>query len=178
MAKAGNMLAVLWLLRSRRRMTAHQLAAELEISVRTVYRYIDDLCASGVPVLADSGHEGGYSLPDSFRGAPLIFEPDELAALSQAALFARAAGHPLSEALGKALAKVGRNLTAEQKRDLQTGPDRGVRARAAGGGALGHLPRYLLTLGTGIRVAAPADLRAELAALARAWAEYHNAEIG
>lgn len=69
-------------------MTAAQIAAELEISQRTVYRYIDALSASGVPVVAEAGPEGGYSLPDQFRAAPLFFEAQELLALSQAGLFA------------------------------------------------------------------------------------------
>lgn len=114
MAKADNLLAVLWLLRSRRKMTAGQLAEALETSVRTVYRYIDALCASGVPVIADTGPDGGYSLPENFRGAPLFFEPTELVALFQAADFAREGGHPHSEALGNALEKIRRTLAPEQ----------------------------------------------------------------
>lgn len=46
MAKADNMLSILWLLRSGKQMTAQRLADELEIHIRTVYRCIDALCAS------------------------------------------------------------------------------------------------------------------------------------
>lgn len=62
MSKADNMLAILWLLKSRKRMTAKQFSDALEIHVRTVYRYIDALCASGVPIISDAGYNGGYSL--------------------------------------------------------------------------------------------------------------------
>jgi hypothetical protein len=48
MSKADNMLFILWLLKMGKRLTAKQLAEELEIHIRTVYRYIDALCASGV----------------------------------------------------------------------------------------------------------------------------------
>lgn len=41
MAKLDYMLSALWLLAPRKRVTAEQLAEELEVSVRTVYRYID-----------------------------------------------------------------------------------------------------------------------------------------
>lgn len=119
MAKADNLLAILWLLRLRKRMTAPQIAAELETSVRTVYRYIDALCASGVPIEAETGPDGGYRLPDSFRSAPLFFEPMELVALFHAALFARGSGHPYTEALEAALKKVRLNLSPEQIDQLE-----------------------------------------------------------
>ncbi len=119
MVKSDNLLAVLWLLRSRRRMTAAQLASELETSVRTVYRYIDALCAAGAPIISDSGPEGGYSLPENFQRAPLFFEPTELVALFQAAEFAQKAGHPYSEALVTALRKVRLTLTDEQAGSLE-----------------------------------------------------------
>ena len=74
MSKADNMLAILWLLKSEKKMTAKQLSDELEIHIRTVYRYIDSLCASGVPIVSDSGHNGGYSLLHNFTKAPLFFD--------------------------------------------------------------------------------------------------------
>jgi predicted DNA-binding transcriptional regulator YafY len=119
MAKADNLLAVLWLLKSHRRLTAAQIAESLEMSIRTVYRYIDALCASGVPVIADTGADGGYRLPDSFRSTPLFFEATELVALFQAAQFARQAGHPYTGALETALTKVQRNLAPEQAAELE-----------------------------------------------------------
>lgn len=99
-------------------MTAAQLAAALETSERTIYRYIDALGASGVPIVADAGHQGGYTLTEAFRGAPLWFAADELVALFQAALFAHQGGYPYSGALVAALGKVRRNLTPEQEGEL------------------------------------------------------------
>ncbi|MGE5675631.1 MAG: helix-turn-helix transcriptional regulator, partial [Mycobacterium leprae] len=95
------------------------LAEQLETSVRTIYRYVDALCASGVPILADAGPDGGYSLPDRFRSAPLFFESDELVALFQAALLARVADHPYPDALARALDKVRHNLGPEQAEQLE-----------------------------------------------------------
>ncbi|MGM0883547.1 MAG: helix-turn-helix transcriptional regulator [Bacillota bacterium] len=105
MAKWDNMLKILWMLRSRN-MTAEQIAEDLEMSVRTVYRYIDALCASGVPIIAEPGHDGGYSLPGSFKQAPLFFDPAELKAVLHAALFAQGAGYPLEDDLQRALQKI------------------------------------------------------------------------
>lgn len=114
-AKWDNMLAILWLLKSRTRMTALQIAETLEISVRTVYRYIDSLCASGVPIVAESGHDGGYFLQETFREVPLFFGPAELKAMVHAALFAQGAGYPFGDDLERALRKIQFHLNEEQR---------------------------------------------------------------
>lgn len=119
MAKADQLLAVLWLLRSRSRMTAEQLAEQLETSVRTIYRYIDALCMSGVPVEAEPGHGGGYRLPPTFREAPLFFNIDELKAMVHAGRFAEQAGYPYIEPLRRATGKMQSRLSEEQLEELQ-----------------------------------------------------------
>ncbi|MBO9599240.1 MAG: YafY family transcriptional regulator [Cohnella sp.] len=118
MAKWDNMLSMLWMLRSGRKLTASQIAESLEISVRTVYRYIDALCASGVPVVAESGHDGGVRILDSFEETPLFFNSVELKALVDAYKFAQGAGYPYTEELETALKKVESGLHEEQRRDL------------------------------------------------------------
>jgi len=118
MAKWDNMLAILWMLRSGRKLTAAQIAGSLETSVRTVYRYIDALCASGVPIVAESGHEGGIHILDSFRETPLFFRSVELKALVDAYKFAQGAGYPYTEELESALNKVQSGLHEEQLHDL------------------------------------------------------------
>ncbi|MFM1654157.1 helix-turn-helix transcriptional regulator [Brevibacillus sp. B_LB10_24] len=114
MAKADNMLSILWLLKQRKRMTASEIADELEINVRTVYRYIDALCASGVPIVSDSGHNGGYSLLHHFAEAPLVFDLEEQKAIMHAATFAKEAGYPFSDALTRAVTKLKMYANQEQ----------------------------------------------------------------
>ena len=74
MSKADRLLAILQLLGigTGKKMTAGQLAEALEVHVWTVYRDIDALCASGVPVVADAG-PGGYRLLPRFTAVPLFF---------------------------------------------------------------------------------------------------------
>ncbi|WP_199615444.1 helix-turn-helix transcriptional regulator [Paenibacillus alkalitolerans] len=114
MSKADNMLSILWLLKSGKRMTAQQLADELEVHIRTVYRCIDSLCASGVPIIADPGHYGGYSILGNFVEAPLFFDMDEQKALIHASVFAKEAGYPYTEALNRAIGKLKRYTNEEQ----------------------------------------------------------------
>jgi len=114
MSKADHMLSILWLLRSGRRMTAKQLANELEIHIRTVYRYIDSLCASGAPIIADSGPNGGYRILNSFSESPLMFDMEEQKALVHASTFAHEAGYLFKEELNRAINKLKRYTNEEQ----------------------------------------------------------------
>lgn len=115
MPKNDNMLAILWMLNSGTKITAKQISEKLEINIRTVYRYIDALCASGVPIISDAGHNGGYSLLNNFITAPLLFDIEEKKALLQAAVFAKESGYPLSEALGHATSKLKMYSNQEQE---------------------------------------------------------------
>lgn len=65
--RASRLLSLMMSLQARGRFTASKMAEELEVSVRTIYRDIDQLSAAGIPVVADRGCNGGFKLVDGFR---------------------------------------------------------------------------------------------------------------
>ncbi len=79
MHKSDRLFQLTNILRLRQPVTARDLADELHVSVRTIYRYIDDLSASGVPVFGEPGV--GYRLDKNFSLPPLNLSTDELDAL-------------------------------------------------------------------------------------------------
>ncbi|MGF7060232.1 helix-turn-helix transcriptional regulator [Brassicibacter mesophilus] len=94
------------MLNSGTKITAKLIAEKLEVNIRTVYRYINSLCASGVPIISDSSQNGGYSLMNNLIQAPLIFDIEEQKTLLHAAVFAREAGYSFNEALSRANEKL------------------------------------------------------------------------
>jgi predicted DNA-binding transcriptional regulator YafY len=104
--KSDRLLSILLLLQTRGRVPAHELADRLEVSVRTIYRDIEALSASGVPVYAERGRHGGIELLAGFRTDVTGLTADESRALFILAAQGAHAALGLDAALGSALRKV------------------------------------------------------------------------
>jgi predicted DNA-binding transcriptional regulator YafY len=130
------MVSILLLLQSAPRRTARELASRLEVSERTIYRDVDALAASGVPIYTERGAEGGIALAEGYRQALMHFGEDEVRALfiSGTAILADLGMGPnldraleklrgaFSETQRKAAEKVRGRIHIDQRRWYQSDP--------------------------------------------------------
>ncbi len=65
--RADRLISILLLLQIHRRMTSHELAGRLEVSERTIHRDMEALSIAGIPVFAERGTGGGWSLIEGYR---------------------------------------------------------------------------------------------------------------
>lgn len=118
MRRADRLFQIVQQLQGRRLMTARQLAERLEVSERTIYRDVQDLVLSGVPIEGAAGV--GYVLRGGFHLPPLMFTPEEMEALIVGARMLGAwGGRKLSAAAEEALLKIEHVLPPRMKRELK-----------------------------------------------------------
>jgi predicted DNA-binding transcriptional regulator YafY len=79
--RADRLLSILLLLQKRGKMTSRELAQTLEVSERTVFRDMEALSASGIPILAERGREGGWMLTEGYRTSLTGMKPQEIGSL-------------------------------------------------------------------------------------------------
>ncbi|MEU9092851.1 WYL domain-containing protein [Streptomyces sp. NPDC048428] len=113
--KSDRLLSILLLLQTRRLVPATELAERLDVSVRTIYRDVEALSASGVPVYAERGRHGGIALLPGFRTDVTGLAADESRALFVLAADGAHAALGLDEAIASALRKVMAALPAPHR---------------------------------------------------------------
>ena len=105
MRRADRLFRIVQQLRRRRLTTAAEIARELEVSTRTIYRDVQDLIDSGVPIEGEAGV--GYRLQNGYELKPMTFTVEELEALVLGARMVEAWGDPdLGAAVRSAMLKI------------------------------------------------------------------------
>ncbi len=102
-SKLWRILRIFTLIEGSSGVSAKELAAKCEVSVRTIYRDVDLLKLAGIPIYSDKG----YRMPDTFFLPAIQFNLQEVISLIMGAqLLARQKGSPLERGMGTALEKI------------------------------------------------------------------------
>lgn len=116
---ATRLITLIMLLQRRSQQKAGELAEALGVSVRTIHRYINMLDEMGIPVYAERGPHGGYSLVRGYKMPPLVFTPEEAVAVYLGSSMVREVWGPLyEEAAQGAMAKLENVLPDEQRHEV------------------------------------------------------------
>ena len=115
--RADRLLSLLMLLQTRGQMSAQELAEELEVSERTIYRDIVALSASGVPVYASRGPGGGVKLIEEYRTSLTGLTPEEARALFMMSIPAPLMQLGMGEKFKGALLKLSASLPDTRRAD-------------------------------------------------------------
>lgn len=120
MRRKSRLFALAEALRARRTgVTANELAQRFGVTIRTIYRDLDALQDSGLPLRADRGRGGGYALDKSYQLPPINFSAREaalLVALARMAVEQRLI--PFPGAIERAADKVRAALSTSAQREL------------------------------------------------------------
>ncbi len=103
---------MLALLLARRKLTARQIAERFEISLRSVYRYIEELIVADIPINVERGRYGGISIADTYRLPAGYFTKKEYEATVNALTAMKSQVN--DEAVDDALEKLKRQIKDER----------------------------------------------------------------
>lgn len=93
------------MMKSKRLITASEMASKFDVSLRTIYRDIRKLEEAGVPIITEEGR--GYSIMDGYTVSPVQFKQEEVNALITAEkIIAKTKNQSLKENFGNALLKI------------------------------------------------------------------------
>ncbi|MBU2509755.1 YafY family transcriptional regulator [bacterium] len=121
MRRADRLFQIIQILRKRRITTAAHLADELEVSKRTIYRDLQDLIGSGVPIEGEAGV--GYVLSKTYDFPPLMFTEEEIEALVLGVRIVKQwTDKGLAIAAGNILSKVEAALPENLKKRIEKSP--------------------------------------------------------
>jgi len=116
---ATRLITLILMLQRQPGQKAADLAKRLGISVRTLHRYFEMLDEMGVPVYAERGPYGGFSLVRGYKLPPLVFTPEEAVTVALGtSLVSEIWGQLYHEAAQGALTKLENVLPDEQRHEI------------------------------------------------------------
>ncbi len=106
------MTEILFILLSKRKVSARELAQRFGVSVRSIYRYIDEMTVSGIPIDVARGASGGIYISDAYKLPKGFMTREEYARAIEAML---TLNEQLNDpALDSAIAKLSAQIKAER----------------------------------------------------------------
>jgi predicted DNA-binding transcriptional regulator YafY len=100
--QVNRLFEIVYILLNKNYITAKELAEHFEVSVRTIYRDIDVLCQSGIPIYTSKGKGGGIGLIDSFVLNKSVLSKEEQEEIISALQGLKATNYPdLNHTLSK-----------------------------------------------------------------------------
>lgn len=116
---ATRLITLIMLLQRRPNQKAGDLAAKLDVSVRTLHRYFGMLDEMGIPIYSERGPYGGFSLVRGYKLPPLVFTPEEATAIYLGtSLVSQMWGRLYAESAQGAVAKLENVLPDEQRQEI------------------------------------------------------------
>ena len=117
---ATRLITLILLLQNRSNQKASELADRLGVSVRTLHRYFEMLDEMGIPVYAERGPYGGFSLVRGYKLPPLVFSIEEAVAVYMGtSLVCETWGQLYRDAAQSAMAKIENILPNEQRAEIE-----------------------------------------------------------
>src|SRR5512138_2308027 len=117
---ATRLITLIFLLQNQPNQKASELAEKLGVSLRTVHRYFEMLDGMGIPVYAERGPYGGFSLVRGYKIPPLIFSLEEAVAVYLGtSLVGEMWGQLYRDAAQGAMAKLENILPNEQRSEIE-----------------------------------------------------------
>jgi len=116
---ATRLLSLILLLQARSTWKAGELAEELDVSERTVHRYMEMLEEMGIPIYTERGPYGGFGLLRGYKLPPLIFSAEEATVLYMGAhLVEEMWGQVYKEAVTSVTAKLDNVLPDDLRQEV------------------------------------------------------------
>lgn len=120
-----RLLGIVMLLDSRGIMKAGNLAKILESSERTIYRDIDILCESGIPIVSISGPNGGYSFMENYKVNSNVLQGGDVVTLLLSSMGIRAEKNTeMAQQLKNAVIKLENSVSAEHREEIVKAKER------------------------------------------------------